>query len=341
MNSFIDPLTMSIKAAQDKKINDSRDFFEQLITDFPTCGRYWRIYIEQELKGRNFDRVEKLFQRSLMNCLNIELWKCYLNYVRDTKSKMSNYKEKMAQAYDFALDKIGLDVNSCSIWMDYVNFLKSVDAAGSYAENQKITAIRKVYQKGVLNPMINVDQLWKDYCVFENQINVHIAKRMIDDRSREFTIVRKISKDYENVTRYLDRNMPALPPQSTNDESKQKTLWKRYIEWEKGNPLRNETDHSVVVKRVMFAYDQCLLHFATHPDIYYEAANYLQQQSAQMAEKCDLQMSKFFAEEAINMYERAIKSFMKNNMLLYFAYADFEEVIISFHINTFILLFIL
>lgn len=50
----------------------------------------------------------------------------------------------MAQAYDFALDKIGMDINSFDIWNDYVNFLKSVEAIGSYAENQKITACRKV-----------------------------------------------------------------------------------------------------------------------------------------------------------------------------------------------------
>lgn len=50
----------------------------------------------------------------------------------------------MAQAYDFAIDKIGLDIMSFTIWNDYVTFLKSVEAVGSYAENQKITAIRKV-----------------------------------------------------------------------------------------------------------------------------------------------------------------------------------------------------
>ncbi len=50
----------------------------------------------------------------------------------------------MAQAYDFAIDKIGLDIMSFNIWNDYVTFLKSVEAVGSYAENQKITAIRKV-----------------------------------------------------------------------------------------------------------------------------------------------------------------------------------------------------
>lgn len=50
----------------------------------------------------------------------------------------------MAQAYDFALEKIGMDIQSYSIWSDYVNFLKGVEAVGSYAENQKISAVRKV-----------------------------------------------------------------------------------------------------------------------------------------------------------------------------------------------------
>ena len=39
-----------------------------------------------------------------------------------------------------------------------------------------------------------------------------------------------------------------------------------------------------------------------------------------------MQGSKLLAEEASSLYERAISSLMKNNMLLYFAYADFEEV---------------
>ncbi len=37
-------------------------------------------------------KTSKLFQRSLIKVLNIDLWKCYLNYVRDIKSKMNNYK---------------------------------------------------------------------------------------------------------------------------------------------------------------------------------------------------------------------------------------------------------
>jgi cleavage stimulation factor subunit 3 len=42
------------------------------------------------------------------------------------------------------------------------------EAVGSYAENQRITAVRKVYQRGVVNPMINIEVFWKEYCAYEN-----------------------------------------------------------------------------------------------------------------------------------------------------------------------------
>ena len=55
-----------------------------------------------------------------------------------------NFREKLSQAYEFALEKIGMDYNSYTLWNDYANLLKSVEVVGSYAENQKIMAVRKV-----------------------------------------------------------------------------------------------------------------------------------------------------------------------------------------------------
>lgn len=43
-----------------------------------------------------------------------------------------------------------MDLHSYSIWADYIAFLKSVEAVGSYAENQKITAVRKVKFKSFM-----------------------------------------------------------------------------------------------------------------------------------------------------------------------------------------------
>ena len=39
-----------------------------------------------------------------------------------------------------------------------------------------------------------------------------------------------------------------------------------------------------------------------------------------------MQGSKVLGDETAAMYERAITGIMKHSMLLYFAYADFEEV---------------
>ncbi|XP_064627330.1 cleavage stimulation factor subunit 3-like [Lineus longissimus] len=313
-----------IRDAQMKQVADARAVYERLVNQFPNCGKYWKIYIEQEMKSRNYERVEKLFQRCLMKVLNIDLWKTYLNYIRETKGKLPTFREKMAQAFDFALDKMGMDIMSYQIWSDYIAFLKSVEAVGSYAENQRITAVRKVYQRGIVNPMMNLETLWKDYCNYENSINPLIAKKWTEDRSRDYMNARRVSKEYEIIIRGLNRTMPSVPPQNNPEEAKQVDLWKKYISWEKSNPLRTE-DHATITKRVMFAYEQCLLCLGHHPDIWYEAASYLEQSSKLLTEKGDQNAGKLFAEEASSMYERAITTLLKENMLLYFAYADFEE----------------
>ncbi|GFS18001.1 cleavage stimulation factor subunit 3 [Elysia marginata] len=191
-----------IRDAQLKKIEEARGTYERLVEQFPNAGKYWKIYIEHELRVKNFERVEKA-------------------YVAVTASSIS------------------------------LSFCTCREAVGSYAENQRITAVRKVYQRGVTNPMINIELLWKDYNAYETSINSLIAKKLIDDRSREYMSARRVAKEYEVATRGLDKNNPSVPPQNTYTETKQVELWKKYIAWEKKNPLRSE-DQTVVTKRGKF-----------------------------------------------------------------------------------------
>nr|CAG4649981.1 EOG090X026K [Sida crystallina] len=313
-----------LREAQLRKIDDARVYFERLITEFPTSGRYWKMYIEQEMRARNYDRVEKLFQRCLIKVLNIELWKLYVNYVKETKSALPNYREKIAQCYDFTLDKVGMDIQSYSIWNDYINFLRNVEAVGSYAENQRIAAVRKVYQRGVVTPMLNIEQLWKDYIAYESSINPMIAEKMQQERSRDYMNARRVAKELEASTRGLNKAMPSTPPSSHPEQVKQVDLWKKYLTWEKSNPLRTE-DQSLHTKRVMFAYEQCLLCLGHHPHVWYEAALFLQNSTKMLSDKGDITASRNLADEVSNMYERAINGPLSQNALLYFAYADYEE----------------
>ena len=60
------------------------------------------------------------------------------------------------------------------------------------------------------------------FCLPQN-INPLIAKKMQEDRGREYMNARRVTKEYEVVTKGLNRNAPSIPPQNTPDESKQVT----------------------------------------------------------------------------------------------------------------------
>lgn len=313
-----------LHSASAQSIDAARPTYERLVSVFHSSGRFWRLYIEQEMKARNYDRVEKLFQRSLVKVLSIDLWRLYLAYVKDAKSSLSTFNEKMAQAYDFALDKVGLDYHAYSIFSDYITFLKGFETVGSYAENQKITAIRKVYHKGVATPMLHVESLWKDYMTFENGINPIIAEKMNMEHSRDHNQAKRVAREMESEVRGLNRNLPSVPPSGTGEEQRQVGAWQRFLAWERTNPLHTE-DMTLWVRRVTYAYEQCLLCLGHHPDVWHEFTLFLQEAGRLMSEKGDVSSARSIADDTAQVYQRAVHGHLRRCMLVHFAYADFEE----------------
>lgn len=316
-----DSWNMLIKEATTKNIDEAEPFYEELLKTFPTCGRFWKTYIEHEMRLKRYDKVSKLFQRSLEEVLSIDLYKCYLNYVREAKA---NEPDLIYKAFRFTLDKVGIDPNAISIYNDYIQFLKEREVDGSYLDSQKITAVRKAYQEGVMNPMFHIDTLWKEYMNYEQSINSMIAEKMMQDRSRDHMNARRVAKEWEVTIRGLNRAWPACPPSFTPDELRQLEIWRRYIQWEKSNPLRTE-NNLIVMKRVAYAYKQCLLCFGHHPNVWHEYASYLEDQIRLLNDK-EAELSKKLLREETTLFERAIKGLMRNNLLIHFAYADFEEI---------------
>lgn len=200
------------------------------------------------------------------------------------------------------------------------------EAVGSYAENQKIAAVRKVYQKGIMTPMISVEFLWKDYCAYEMSINPILGKNMIESCSRNFANIKRMTKELESLTRPIDRNNPCILPNSppTAEEVKQLSAWRKLISWERSNPLRTD-DKLLLTRRILLTYEQALLCFGYHVDLWYESCSYLEQTSRFYSEHGDVHLSKRFLDETAHFYERAIQTSMRSNMLIHFAYADFEE----------------
>lgn len=272
------------------------------------------------MRLKRYDKVSKLFQRSLEEVLSIDVYKCYLNYVREAKS---NEPDLIYKAYRYTLDKVGIDPNAISIYNDYIQFLKERDVDGSYLDSQKITAVRKAYQEGVMNPMFHIDTLWKEYIGYEQSINPIIAEKMVQDRSRDHMNARRVAKEWEVTIRGLNRSWPPVPPSFSPEELRQIEIWRKYIQWEKSNPLRTE-NNLIVMKRVAYSYKQCLLCFGHHPNVWHEYASYLDEQIKSLNDK-EAETSKKLSRELTTLYERATKGLMKHNLLIHFAYADFEE----------------
>ena len=169
--------------------------------------------------------------------------------------------------------------------------------------------------------MISVELLWKDYCAYEMSINPMLGKNIIESRSRDFLNIKRVTKELETLTRATDRNTPCIP---STEDIKQLTAWRKLITWERLNPLKTE-DKLLITRRVILAYEQALLCLGYHVDLWYEACAYLEQTSRYYSEHGDAHLAKRFLDETSNFYERATQTYLQSNMLIHFAYADFEE----------------
>ncbi|GAM23800.1 hypothetical protein SAMD00019534_069750 [Acytostelium subglobosum LB1] len=299
--------TLLLNEVQSQPINIARDIYERFLSVFPTAGRYWKLYVEQEMASRNYDMVEKIFVRSLRNVRNVELWKTYITYIRQIKGDSN--KDEVIKAFELAIEFIGMDISSTPIWLEYLSFLKEEKTATPQEEGSKKTAIRKLYQRALENPMHDLDIIWREYEAYEQAWNKTLAKALLTDYSSKYQHAKQVYRDRKGLLEGILRNMLAKPPRSSDKEEHQVRLWRKLIVFEKSNPQRFEPQQ--LRHRVTATYNQCLLCLYHYPDIWYEAAMY--------------QVESGNLEAGVSFFERAIQA-IPTNLFLHFSYADLLEV---------------
>ncbi|KAF9338682.1 mRNA 3'-end-processing protein rna14 [Linnemannia elongata] len=301
-------LTLLNDAEKEGEVARVRDVYERFLKVFPTSSRYWIQYAEFELKHHHFTEVEAIFQRCLRSVLSVDLWKYYLNYIRRINTGPES-KDIITKSYDFVLQHVGLDRDSGPIWSDYLFFLKSGQAQNTWEEQQKMDAMRRVFQKAVCIPLNNIENIWRDYDSFENGLNKLTAKKFLQERSAGYMTARMMWKELRKLTDGINRNLLPRPVKWTERELHQLEQWKRYIRWEQSNPLNFE-DTSALSARVAWTYKQALLSMRFYPEIWFEAANYFNEIGR--------------ADEAVAMLKNGCE-IMPTSFLLHFAYAEMEE----------------
>jgi cleavage stimulation factor subunit 3 len=129
--------------------------------------------------------MESLFNRSLLEVLDVSLWSLYINYIRRRNSMQTGDVTRsygiINDSFTFALKTIGMDKDSGPLWQDYINFLKTgpgtVGGTG-WQDGAKVDTLRAAYQKAIAVPTAATTALWKEYDSFEtglSKINVRCA----------------------------------------------------------------------------------------------------------------------------------------------------------------------
>ncbi|KAL7206663.1 hypothetical protein ACSBR2_019389 [Camellia fascicularis] len=283
--------------------------YEQLLATFPTAAKYWKQYVEAHMAVNNDDATKQLFSRCLLNCLQIPLWRCYIRFIRKVNEKKGvEGQEETRKAFDFMLSYVGADIASGPVWMEYITFLKSMPAQSTQGESQRMTAVRKAYQKAIVTPTHHVEQLWKDYENFENSVSRALAKGLVSEYQPKYNSARAVYREQKKYVDEIDWNMLAVPPSGSYKEELQWMAWKRFLAFEKGNPQR--IDSTSANKRIAFTYEQCLMYLYHYPDIWYDYATWHAKSGA--------------VDSAIKVFQRALKALPDSEMLKY-AYAELEE----------------
>ncbi|XP_057995120.1 cleavage stimulation factor subunit 77 isoform X1 [Hevea brasiliensis] len=297
-------------SAQHLPISQAAPIYEQLLLLFPTAAKFWKQYVEAYMAVNNDDATKQIFSRCLLNCLQVPLWRCYIRFIRKVNEKKGvEGQEETRKAFDFMLGYVaGADIASGPVWIEYITFLKSLQALNAQEESQRMTAVRKAYQKAIVTPTYHVEQLWKDYENFENSVSRQLAKGLLSDYQPKYNSARAVYRERKKYVDEIDWNMLAVPPTGSHKEELQWMAWKRLLAFEKGNPQRIDSVSSN--KRIVFTYEQCLMYLYHYPDIWYDYATWHAKSGS--------------TDAAIKVFQRALKALPDSEMLKY-AYAELEE----------------
>lgn len=246
---------------------------------------YWREYCELEIDDGTPDAVKALFSRCLLNCLEVDLWRAYVRFIRRLNDpRGADGLAEVRQSLEFALDHVGQDVRSGPLWQEYINFLSApkvgtpehVALFGTGPEGQedaqRTAVLRRAFHRALIVPNAALDVLWSGYERFENGTgNRTLAKRALDEWRPRFQAARTLVKDRTALVERLDmRALPLPPGRAGGRQARQAAAWREYIAWEKRN--EQQLDPGAYQTRVILAYEQALMILLQYPDVWLDFA---------------------------------------------------------------------
>ena len=260
-----------------------REVYESILAIFPTSCSYWKEYCEFEMENGDQDTVKSLFGKCLLVCPDIDLWGMYVRFI---KSNSQEDIEQIKNCLEFALEHVGQDIRSGSIWVEYLDLLKSIDESsnvyekvfGQRVEGQsdaaKTAALRRAIHRALNVPHESLDIIWRYYEEFENDLdNKTLTKRFLDEWRPRYHTSKALCHERATIIQDLDTKMLPLPPgKGGYYQMEEAQKWRQYAQWERSHPIDGDIPSHQA--RVVLAYEQTLSYFIQFPDIWIDYASW-------------------------------------------------------------------
>jgi cleavage stimulation factor subunit 3 len=115
-------------------------------------------------------KVQELYPNSFRCAISVDLAKSYIESVRNqTEANLSESDpiRNIIDTYKYALNHVGLDIESGVIWQDYLNFLNSLEPMDNI-----LSELREAYKQALKIPLNNIEEIWKSYKKNEKKVSL-------------------------------------------------------------------------------------------------------------------------------------------------------------------------
>ncbi|KAJ1915458.1 mRNA 3'-end-processing protein rna14 [Mycoemilia scoparia] len=277
-------MTLGVEVDKENNPAMKREAYRRFLTRFPTAGRYWKELAQLELDSNSHQALVEIFTKTTDSVVSVDLWRIYIKFVNQVNSGpdgkiISEKRDEVASAYEYCLGYIGFDREAGVIWSDYIQFVLSEEVFHTWSMSKKVETARSLFHRAISIPLLNIEEIWKQYDAFENEQDKIRAKKNLGDVSAIYMTARSAMREMGRFFVAMQQHHPPydlpVPPRWKESEIKYLEAWKNYISWEKANPLKLAPE--IHQKRVLFTFKKALNYLRFYPEIWLEMTNFVDQ----------------------------------------------------------------
>lgn len=271
-------------------------------------------YVNYEKSKENAENVKLIYQRCIPLVLNVKLAEDYVDFViSGTIPEDQNIKQVGTEAFEFAINSVGIDLESGSLWLKYAAFVSSWKSENALEDAQKIQMIRKIYHRAVSVPLNDIESVWKQYDAFENELSRSTAKQFTTEISPQYMKARLCVKPLKDfyASLFEEKYESTGAPVWTDLEKRLLKAFQRWLQWEKSDPVALQ-DAELLSQRVMYCIKKSLSLLRHFPEVWLDGGRFLRANGKD--------------SEAVDFLKQGIEANSKSLLITFYATELYESV---------------